>query len=306
MKFKALFLLLILPFLVAFLYIYFNSRPVSNNTSTKIFEIKKGDGVSSISNNLIKNNLIRDKYTFFFYTHSMGLNNKLQFGNYKLSSSMTTQEIITKLSEGGVTDYWLKIIDGTRVEEVSGLPLTKTKNLEGYLFPDSYLIPQYFNTDQILATIKTNFDKKFAQAKQNQTNKMNDSQIIILASIIEREARTLGVKQGVAGVLINRININMPLQSDTTIQYIRDSLKKPTKYWQDINASDISIISPFNTYKNKGLPPSPICNPGYDSIYAAFHPTESDYIFYLTGNDGVMYYAKTLDQHNVNIDKYLR
>jgi UPF0755 protein len=98
----------------------------------------------------------------------------------------------------------------------------------------------------------------------------------------------------------------MPIQSDVTVQYARDSKRKPVKYWEDLAAADISIISPFNTYKNRGLPPSPICNPGYDSIYAAFHPTESDYIYYLTGNDNQMHYATTLEEHNTNIAKYLK
>jgi UPF0755 protein len=135
---------------------------------------------------------------------------------------------------------------------------------------------------------------------------MTDNQILTLASIIEREARTLKVKQGVAGVLINRLNANMPFQSDVTVQYARDSKTKPTDYWKDLDSSDISIISPYNTYKNTGLPPAPICNPGYDSIYAAFHPTQSDYLYYLTGNDNQMHYATTLEEHDSNIDKYLK
>ena len=106
---------------------------------------------------------------------------------------------------------------------------------------------------------------------------------------------------------MNRLNSNMPLQSDVTVQYARDTQRKPAKYWVDLAAADIkSIVSPYNTYQNTGLPPAPICNPGYDSIYAAFHPTESDYIFYLTGDDGVMYYAKTLSEHNTNITNHLK
>jgi len=313
------FISLVIIFLfTSFFFLYQNNSPVSTDVTSKVFTIKSGEGLKQIAQDLEDNQLIRNKYVFLFYNYQLSLNKKIQAGSFKISPNLTTKEIVIKLSKGGITDYWLKIIDGTRVEELTNsfpknLSFTgqdfvvKNKNLQGYLFPDSYLIPEYFTIDQILETIQSNFDKKFAAAKIDAINtKMTDKQILILASIIEREARTLKVKQGVAGVLINRLDINMPLQSDVTIQYIRDSKTNPTDYWKDIDSTDISIVSQYNTYKNTGLPPGPICNPGYDSIYAAFHPTESDYLFYLTGNDGVMYYAKTLTEHNANIENYLK
>lgn len=309
--------LIFLVVLSGFGFLYINNKPVSTDNNSKIFVIKSGVGIKQIAQDLEDKKIIKNKYVFLFYSYKLSLNKKIQAGNFKLSSNLTTKEIVLKLSKGGVTDYWLKIIDGTRVEElVTSFPdnisftgkdfVAKTKSLQGYIYPDSYLVPQYFTIEQVLDTIQSNFNQKFTKAKVGATNtKLTDKQIIVLASIIEREARTLKVKQGVSGVLMNRLSINMPFQSDVTIQYIRDSKTKPVKYWQDINSSDISIVSPYNTYKNPGLPPGPICNPGYDSLYAAFHPTESDYLYYLTGNDGVMYYAKTFDQHKSNIAKYL-
>jgi UPF0755 protein len=314
----AIFLFLVIFAFVFFLFIKSNLTAVSSNTQSKTFTVNSGDKILAISQNLEKNKLIKNHFVFLAYAFVTGQNKSLQSGNFRLSPSLSVPEIIKKLISGGVADYWLKIIDGTRVEELANsfptnLSFTgadfvaKAKNLQGYIYPDSYLIPEYFTMDQILTTIQTNFDKKFAQAKIGATNtQMTDKEILTLASIIEREARTLKVKEGVAGVLINRINISTPLQSDVTVQYVRDTKTKPNNYWKDIDSSDISIISPYNTYKNPGLPPGPICNPGYDSIYAAFHPTQSDYLFYLTGNDGVMHYAKTLEEHNVNIKKYLK
>jgi UPF0755 protein len=274
-----------------------------------MFIIKDGDSLVNISQNLKSKSLIRSRSSFLFYAYKLGLNKKIQSGTFRLSPSLSTKEIVVKLSKGGVSDYWLKIIEGTRVEEnADSFPKgTSFTGKEGYLFPDSYLIPTYYTANQIFEVIQENFDQKFTQAKQGATNtKMTDKQILTLASIIEHEARTLKVKQGVAGVLMNRININMPLQSDVTVQYARDTKNKPVKYWVDLDAADISTVSPFNTYKNTGLPPAPICNPGYDSIYAAFHPTESNYIYYLTGNDNQMHYATTLTEHNSNISKYLK
>ncbi len=309
--------LIFLVVLSGFGFLYINNKPVYTDNTSKIFVVKSGVGIKQIAQDLEDKKIIKNKYVFLFYSYKLSLNKKIQAGNFKLSSNLTTKEIVLKLSKGGVTDYWLKIIDGTRVEELTtSFPdnisftgkdfVAKTKSLQGYIYPDSYLIPQYFTIEQVLDTIQSNFNQKFTKAKVGTTNtKLTDKQIVVLASIIEREARTLKVKQAVAGVLMNRLSINMPFQSDVTIQYIRDSKTKPVKYWQDINSSDISIVSPYNTYKNPGLPPGPICNPGYDSLYAAFHPTESDYLYYLTGNDGVMYYAKTFDQHKSNIAKYL-
>ena len=316
--FFCLFILIIVSLLSVFVFIKINLSPFSADSKNKVFVVNAGDSLVTISKSLEKNQLIKNRFAFLTYAFLTGKNKTIQSGTFRLSPSLSVSEIITKLSSGGVSDYWLKIIDGTRVEELAdnfpkNLSFTgndfvaKAKSLQGYLFPDSYLIPEYFTVDQILATIKTNFDQKFAKAKVDATNTtMTDKQIVVLASIIEREARTLKVKQGVAGVLINRINIGMPLQSDVTVQYVRDSKNKPASYWKDLDASDISLVSSYNTYKNKGLPPGPICNPGLDSLYAAFHPTDSDYLYYLTGNDNQMHYATTLSEHDSNIAKYLK
>lgn len=292
-----------------FYYLKINSKSVSTDTTNVMFVIKNGEGLVNISQNLKSKSLIRDQNTFLFYAYYLGLNKKIQAGTFKISPSLSTPEVVAKLSKGGVTDYWLKIIDGTRVEEnILSFPEgTSLIGKEGYLFPDSYLIPQNYTADQILKIIQSNFDQKFAQAKVSATNiKLTDKQILTFASIIEREARTLKSKQEVAGVLLNRLEIGMALQVDASVQYARDSKNKPIDYWQPLNPADLSIISPFNTYQNKNLPPSPICNPGADSLYAAFHPIESDYVYYITGNDNKMHYATTLDEHNTNIEKYLR
>lgn len=302
-------LLFVLIIAGSFVYLKSNSKPVSFNTSNVMFIIKSGESLVNISKDLKSKSLIRDQYAFLFYAYKMGLNKKIQAGTFRLNPSLSVKEIVTKLSQGGVSDYWLKIIGGTRIEEnIDSFPKgTDFDGFEGYLYPDSYLIPTYYTGEQILEVIQENFDQKFTKAKEGATNtKLTDKQIIILASIIEREARTLKSKQEVTGILLNRLNINMALQVDASVQYARDTKTKPIDYWQPLDSSSLSIVSPFNTYKNTGLPPSPICNPGYDSLYAAFHPIESNYLFYITGNDNKMHYATTLAEHNSNIAKYLK
>lgn len=311
-------LFVVLFFAGVFLYINIEARPVSTDKTISMFIINTGDSLINISQELKDDRLIRSRSSFLFYAYAMGLNKKIQVGTFRLSRSLSTQEVITKLSKGGVSDYWLKIIEGTRLEEIaplfpSDVPFTtkdfliQSRLKEGYLFPDSYLIPKYFTIDQILEVIQKNFNQKFTEAKDGATNKkLTDQEILIFASILEREARSLKSKQEVAGVLLNRLEIGMALQTDAAVQYARDSKSTTTHYWDPIKPSDLSIVSPYNTYKNRGLPPKPICNPGYDSLYAAFHPIESDNLYYITGNDNQMHYAATLDQHNANIAKYLK
>jgi peptidoglycan lytic transglycosylase G len=292
-----------------FLFLKTNAKPVSTDKSNIMFVVNTGDSLVNISKNLKSKLLIRNKVSFLFHSYTLGLNKKIQAGTFRLSPSLSTQETITKLSKGGVSDYWLKIIDGTRIEEIEHLFPTKLPSTikEGYIFPDSYLIPTYFTTDQVLEVIRDNFDQKFAKAKKGATTKkLTNQEILILASIIEREARTLKSKQKIAGILLNRLGIGMALQVDASVQYARDSKNNPIEYWKPLKKTDLSIISPFNTYKNPGLPPSSICNPGYNSIYAAFHPISSNYLYYITGSDNLMHYATTLDQHNSNIVKYLK
>jgi UPF0755 protein len=320
---KKISLIILFFLLIVFAATYFNYtsalKPVSSDTKLKVITINDGDGVESIATNLYNHQLIKNRYSFMIYTYLSGLKSQLKSGNYKFSPSMSTRVIAQKLAQGGTHDYWLKIIDGQRVEEIAALFPTnlsftgkdfinQTKNLEGYIYPDSYLIPEYFNISQILKTIDDNFQSKITQAKKDKTTALTDTDTIILASLLEREGRTLESKQKIAGVLINRLKIGMALQLDATVQYARDSKTANTKdYWQPVTSAQIdSIISPFNTYKNRGLPPKPICNPGFNSLYAAYHPVSSDYLFYISDSNGVIHFAKTLQEHNQNIQKYLR
>lgn len=293
----ALFVLLVVLGTLVYL-----SQPVSLPNISQEFTINQGDSLNLIAARLETNHLLRSRYPFILFSYLYGLNRRLQAGTFKLSPSLSPKEIIFKLSSGGSHDYWLKIIAGSRLEEITP-PLLGAR--EGYVFPDSYLVPQDYTSAQILGIIDQNFQQKFSQAKANTTPQLSDSEVVILASLLEREARLLPTKQMIAGILLNRLNLGMALQVDATVQYARDSLRHPAIYWQPLSRSDLKIKSPFNAYQNRGLPPSPICNPGFDSLYAAFHPTPSDYLYYLTDPNGQIHYAKTLPEHNQNIAKYL-
>ncbi len=301
MKKALLFFLVVIFAAVGFVVI--SLQPVSSSIQPQQFVINQGDSLNLIASRLYSSKLVRSRYVFIIWSYLKGLNRRLQAGSFELLPSLSTPDIVLKLSTGGSHDYWLTIIGGSRREEISP-PLTGAS--EGYLFPDSYLVPRDFTPSEILEVINQNFQKKFAQAKLSQTTSLTDSETLVLASLLEREARLLPTKQMIAGILLNRLQINMALQVDASVQYARDNLKKPTKYWQPVTKADLKISSPFNTYLYPGLPPAPICNPGYDSIFAAFHPTPSKYLFYITDDSGQIHYAQTLDEHNANIAKYLR
>jgi len=306
---KKIFLTFPLLILVSiFIGIYILSLPPSQDSAKKVFVINQGEDLLTIGSRLQKYNFVKNKYVFAIYSYFLGFNKKIQAGTFYLTTSADLSTLIKKLASGGSNDYWLKIIPGTRLEEFSPSPefTLAATNFEGQLFPDSYLIPEGYSPEQILDIISTNFNKKLAESKINSSLSLSDSQALILASILEREARTIESKKMVAGVLLNRLKINMPLQVDASVQYARDSLFKTEKYWQPISKSDLTLNSPYNTYKNRGLPPSPICNPGLESLIAAYHPISSEYLFYITGNDHQMHYAKTLDEHNTNVAKYLK
>ncbi len=302
MKYFVSLLVLTLILSLGFIFIYQNSFPVSADDTLRNFVINQGEGLNAISTRLQNNGFIRNKYIFLLKTYQLKVNNNLQAGLFRLSSSMSTEDIVKKLSTGGSYDFWLKIIPGQRVEEITS-KFTFGSELEGYLFPDSYLIPDYYTQEDVTSLIKQNFDEKIINLNINQTNL---SHIITLASLLEREAKTKTDKQMVAGIINNRLKIGMALQIDAAVQYARDSKNHPAKYWLQLTKTDLKLVSPFNTYINTGLPPSPICNPGLDSIYAAQNPALSDYLYYISGKDGKMHYAKTLTDHNSNIAKYLK
>lgn len=296
-------------FLIALvLYFYFSTLPPSASLAKKIFVINEGDSLSTIALRLEKNKFIKNRYTFIIYAYLLGLNQKIQAGTFYLTSSQKISDLISNISRGGSTDYWLKIIPGTRIKEFSPSPefTLISRGLEGELFPDSYLIPKDYTPENILSVIAKNYQQKLSQAQLDAISKHTDKDVLIIASLLEREARNLTDKKIIAGIIDNRLDANMPLQIDATIQYARDSLENTIDFWKPITKADINIVSPFNTYKNQGLPPTPICNPGLDSLIAAYHPSITNYLYYIHDPTGQIHYASTLAEHNENIAKYLK
>jgi UPF0755 protein len=178
--------------------------------------------------------------------------------------------------------------------ESEGLPY------EGYLFPDTYVFPPSATTASIIAAMQKNFEDKTALLAASSTSSGHSfSDIVIMASLLEKEARTPTDQRIVAGILWNRLARNMPLQVDAVFGYIynRDTYSP--------SFADLSVNSPYNTYIHRGLPPGPINNPGLIALMAAAYPIQSKYLYYLTGSDGTMHYAVTYAQHEANERTYL-
>ncbi len=320
-----IFLGLILIISVTFgLLLYFISKmakPVDPNTKevTK-FVVPKGQAVSVIAGRLQEENLIQNSYIFRYVAKKDGLESKIQAGSFDLSKNMSTSEIALKLTSG-TEDVWVTILEGWRAEEIAEslssqnldnfdatefLELAKAS--EGMLFPDTYLIPREMSAQQIYSLLINTFESKVSKAlsEEIESSSREFEQILIMASLVEREAKTYDQMRRVAGILWNRIDLGMALQVDATLQYANGFDKQQKKWWAVPNASDKKIQSPFNTYLNSGLPPKPISNPGLDAIKSALDPLESDDLYYIHANDGKMYYSATLDGHNANINAYLR
>ena len=310
---------LILALLVGNFWWGSSVKSVSVDTNEKDFLITKGSSASQIGTKLQNEGLIRSSLAFRLYVQLTGKSKSVQAGEYSLSPSHSLVKMVDILSKGPI-EVWVTVPEGLRREEIAdrfatGLAkkdkqtfvqefLASSRAKEGYLFPDTYLFPKTASASAVVNKMLSTFDKKTSEFKEGiAASKLSLEDIVTLASIIERETRTDAERGVVAGILINRLDIGMGLQADATVQYAAGTSEN---WWPILTKEDIAISSPYNTYKFRGLPPTPIANPGLSSLKAAIFPEESDYLYYLHDSKGQIYYAKTLEEHNENVRKYLQ
>lgn len=312
MRKLAVFVLLIV--IIIFGFIWWNrgiSAVNKSDTSEKMFVVEKGAGVRAIANKLKKDGLINDPIVFFLYIKKNGADKNIQAGDYKLSASMDLKKIVYTLSHGTV-DVWITIPEGMRAEQIADILKSEIpsydeswrKSLiaeEGYLFPDTYLIPKDADVNTVISIFRNNFSKKIKDAGLEDNPNLEN--IIIIASLIEREAITNEEKPLISSVIANRLRQGMALDIDATLQYAKG--KMGGKWWAVPQASDRQTDSLYNTYKYPGLPPGPISNPGIEALKAAANPATSNYFFYIHDLKGKVHFAKTIEQHQANINKYL-
>ncbi|MDP3948233.1 MAG: endolytic transglycosylase MltG [bacterium] len=286
---------------------------VSADKATKVFVIAKGAKVSEIAKTLREKSLIRSELAFKIYVKQNNLTNKLQAGSYKLSPSMSTPDILKTLQSGS-EDVWVTLIEGWRVEEMatklnSELRVSSSEFLkaakEGYMFPDTYLFPKEATVEYITATLRKTFEARFTPELRSKIRSqgLTEDQGVILASIVEREARSDGVRKMVASILLKRFKIGMALNADATLQYALGYQRKEQSWWKrNLTSEDKKIDSSYNTYLHAGLPPAPIANPGLSSLTAVANAdSTTPYLYYYHDSKGNSYYGETLEEHNRNV-----
>ncbi|MEK7557879.1 MAG: endolytic transglycosylase MltG [Patescibacteria group bacterium] len=320
-------------------YFFMINNSVNKNNQEVKFIITKGDGVKQISKNLDKVKLIRS-YTFFnFYVWLKGNQTNFKAGEYVLKQNMNLREIVSKLTGNNALskEKLIKIIEGWNINDINNYlnknsffvdnnfnSLAKTKiskwqfktpmpdflnqasesaNLEGFLFPDTYRIFQDATVEDLIIKMLNNFGNKFTIQMRKDINSQGKTiyQIITMASIIEKEVRTVDDMQIVSGLFWNRIKNGQALQSCATLAHVLG--EKKTQY----SLEDTKVDSLYNTYQNKGLPPGPIANPGLNAIKAAVYPKYTDYNYFLSRLDtGETIFSKSYEEHNRNKAKYLK
>jgi len=329
--------------LVFLLGIYFPENSV--DTENNLFSVEKGQNLFEIAQKLEQEGIIRSRFFFDFYVILKISQNKLQAGEYFLNPSMSVVKIADKIISGDITKATITIPEGWNLRDIAwyfenkgmfqaeelfelvGFPLInysintelpKPKNfsldyeflkekpqnisLEGYLFPDTYEIVYDIALEDIVRKMLDNFDNKLTQELRNEIKEQGKTifEIITVASLLEKEVKDFEEKKIVAGILWKRMKAGIGLHIDATISYITG--KKTVR----ISKQETEIDSLYNTYKYRGLPLGPICNPGLESVLAAIYPENSDYWYYLSTPEGETIFSRTLEEHNIAKAKYLK
>ena len=290
--------------------IYF---PHATNRGASSIEIPSGAGSRQIAKILKKEGAIRSSSAFLVYVILRGAASNLQAGDY-IFGRAAIPEIARALSRGGTNEIALIIPEGwnsrqiaERLEEKSiasrekFLAIVSERKAEGYLFPDTYRVFKDSPEETIIATLLANFEKKLTPELREEIKRRGKtiSEIVIMASLIEKEVVSDEDRAIVSGILWKRLGAGIALQVDATISYITG--KKTT----NVSREETQIDSPYNTYKYRGLPRGPIGNPGLSAIRAAIYPKTSPPLYYLSRPDGKTIFSKTLEEHNGAKAKYL-
>jgi len=322
--FKRLLIALFVLIVAFFLWFFQATRPVSGKTSSSVdFEIQTGWSVDRIGQELSTAKLIRSRSAFKITIVTLGISSKIQAGYFRLSPGMSITEIAQALTKAYAKQIRVTIPEGLRRQEIALIFDNAFKNADGHtfsttefialtatqegrLFPDTY----DFDPKSSTATIVNRLTSQFANVTSQLNIKPADlNHVVILASLLEREAGSASEMPEIAGVIENRLGASWPLQIDATVQYAlaNSQCKSLTCDWwpKSLTQIDLQFPSPYNTYLNQGLPPKPICNPGKDALAAASSPKTTSAWFYLHDGNGQIHFADTVAEHNQNVCTYL-
>ena len=290
-------------------------------------DIPQGAGSRAIGQRLVDAGVVHDLLTYRVALWLTGEGRHLKAGEYRFDHPMTPREVIDKMARGDVYVIHITFREGLTMYEMAQLfeshglgtaasfleaakdptPIREidrdARTLEGYLFPETYAMPRRADAHQLVRQMVEQFRHAFtpeiraAAAERNLT----PHQAVTLASIVEKETGRADERPIVAAVYTNRRRIGMALQCDPTVIY---ALEVAGRYTGNIHKDDLAIDSPYNTYRYPGLPPGPIASPGRASLDAAVHPADADFLYFVSRNDGSHVFARTLDEHNRNVQKF--
>jgi UPF0755 protein len=285
---------------VLLIIVAISNSPKDRSGLPKDFMIKSGQTTHQIAENLQSQGFIKSSVWFLVYAKLQ--KGYIQAGVYKISAAESTMAICRDLIGSNPSEYYVTIPEGYRVTQIDALLAAKgiitageftqvASSDEGYLFPDTYRFLPKSDPVNIRDEMLDNFNKKVAGMNLSR-------QDVIIASIVEREAKFDEDRPKIARVYLNRLAIGMKLEADPTIQYAKGS-------WDPIKASDYqNVDSSYNTYLRTGLPPGPICNPGLKSLQAVQYPDSNDYLYFFHKSDGHAVYSKTVEEHEQNLKNY--
>ncbi len=304
-------------FLLALFFYAAEIKAPRNFPAGKVVQVSNGANLSDIAAELHAAGVIRSPFWFtnfiIFFNHErtavsgeyyferpvsvISVARAVSRGTFNMDQAKTT------IPEGSTNVDIANIIHASYPDFDMNEFLSLASTSEGYLFPDTYKFGANVRPARVMEMMLANFDKRIKAENvvaATKTSGYSQKELIIMASILEGEARQTRTRQVVAGILWKRIKIGMPLQVDAAFRVING------KTSAQLTQADLKIDSPYNTYINKGLPPGPISNPGLDSILAAAQPVKSNYLYFLTDANGTMHYAATLEEHAANKRKYLK
>ncbi len=302
----------------------FLKTPPGRDNSPVVFTIAPGQGLSAIARDLARDGLITDPVRFKLYARYKKAGTRLKAGEYELARTFLPDKVLDHLTSGKVKLYRFTIPEGLNMEEIAQVvekagicgqqtflelcrdPALideadlKTRSLEGYLFPDTYLYPKSVTCRQIILRMTQGFHRVFTQKWQARSAELGYSvhEIVTLASIIEKETGAPEERPIIASVFHNRLKKGMRLESDPTVIYGQDD------YHGRIRYKHLRRVTPYNTYQIQGLPVGPIASPGKAALRAALYPAKTDYLFFVSKNDSTHKFSRTLKEHNIAVQKY--
>jgi len=295
-------------------------RPRAFTPEEILVDIERGTGVGSVARLLEEKKIIGSRHSFLLYYRLFYFPQKIKAGEYALKSPLRAKDVLDILAKGKVFLHTVTIPEGLRALEIAPLILPfladgedgfmaafrdirlirsldgEAENLEGYLYPETYSIPKGLASVEAIGMMVNQFRAVFSAdwLARARTLGMSIRQVVILASLIEKESSIAAERNLVSAVFHNRLRIGMKLDCDPTIIY---ALKQKGLYNGNLTKKDMALDSPYNTYRYPGLPPGPICNPGRGALEAALYPADEPYLYFVSRNDGSHHFSRTFAEH---------